>query len=121
MNIVVERLKQGLKEVPELNEKGEKLLFSLSPNDLVYVPTEEEISSGNINGGYRADRIYKMVSSSGAQCFFVPHNIASPIMQTKELGANNKSEKSWDEIMIKQACSNLTINRMGKVERKYKN
>ena len=45
LNIVVERLKQGLNAVPEKNEKGHDLLFHLSPNDLVYVPTEEELVS----------------------------------------------------------------------------
>ena len=127
LNIVIERSKNGDPEVPEkktiIENGGIKelnLLFSLSPNDLVYVPTEEEIYSGNIGKEYRVDRIYKMVSSSGPQCFFIPHNIANPIMQTKELGANNKSEKSWDGIMIKQVCSELAINRIGKMERKHK-
>lgn len=113
LNIVVERLKQGLNEVPEANTKGDKLIFSLSPNDLVYVPNEEEINSGVINKEYKTNRIYKMVSSSGTQCFFVPYNVANPIMQTKELGANNKSEKSWDGIQIKQTCIKLKINRLG--------
>jgi CRISPR-associated endonuclease Csn1 len=45
LNIVIERLKQGLREVSEFNEKGHSSLFHLSPNDLVYVPTIEEIES----------------------------------------------------------------------------
>ncbi|MDR1022164.1 MAG: hypothetical protein LBL94_02670 [Prevotellaceae bacterium] len=61
LNIVIERLKQGLKEVPERNEKGHSLLFHLSPNDLVYVPTKEEIESKapiNIDN-IRPERVYK--------------------------------------------------------------
>src|SRR5690606_27561062 len=42
LNVVIERQKQGLGPAPEINEKGDRLLFYLSPNDLVYVPTEEE-------------------------------------------------------------------------------
>lgn len=103
LNLVIERLKQGLNEVPEENEKGEKLLFHLSPNDLVIVANEDGISN----------EIYKMVSSSGSQCFFVPYYIASPIVQTIELGANNKSEKAWSGIMIKQACQKLRVSRLG--------
>jgi CRISPR-associated endonuclease Csn1 len=115
LNIVVERLKQGLNAVPEQNEKGYSLLFHLSPNDLVYVPTEDEIATGtHINiADIKSDRIYKMVSSTGHQCFFVPNSIANPIVQTTELGANNKSEKSWDGVMIKQGCVKLRINRLG--------
>jgi CRISPR-associated endonuclease Csn1 len=116
LNIVIERLKQGLSEVPETNEKGEKLLFHLSPNDLVYVLSEEEILNGfKTNSVKDADRIYKMVSSSGSQCFFTPNNIASPIMQTTELGANNKSEKAWNGQMIKQTCIKLTMDRLGSI------
>ena len=120
LNIVVERLKQGLKEVPEKKivlEKGEEkelnLLFSLSPNDLVYVPTEEESESGISSMNIKPERIYKMVSSSGYQCFFVPNYISTPIVQTTELGSNNKSEKSWDSVQIKQKCIKLTIDRLG--------
>ncbi|MDR2775214.1 MAG: type II CRISPR RNA-guided endonuclease Cas9 [Tannerella sp.] len=115
LNVVIERLKQGLREVPEFDEKGHSLLFHLSPNDLVYVPATEDIESKvpvNMEN-LRPDRVYKMVSSSGNQCFFVPNNVASPIMQTKELGANNKSEKSWDGLMIKQVGIKIKVNRMG--------
>ena len=103
LNVVIERLKQGLNEVPAENEKGEKLLFHLSPNDLVIV--------ANDDGSY--NEIYKMVSSSGSQCFFVPYYIASPIAQTIELGANNKSEKAWSGVMIKKVCQKLLVSRLG--------
>ncbi|MDR1896172.1 MAG: type II CRISPR RNA-guided endonuclease Cas9 [Prevotellaceae bacterium] len=117
LNVVVERQKQGLNTIPERNEKGYELLFHLSPNDLVYVPTEEELISGakyRIED-IRVDRIYKMVSCTGNQCFFIPNNISSSIVQTIELGANNKSEKSWDGIMIKQVCTKTLVNREGKI------
>ena len=60
LNIVVERLKQGLSPVPETNEDGNRLLFHLSPNDLVYVPTEEEQDRPEVT--INKDRIYKMVN-----------------------------------------------------------
>lgn len=50
-------------------KRGDKLLFWLSPNDLVYLPTEEERDFGRINEPIDRGRIYKMVSSSGNQCF----------------------------------------------------
>jgi CRISPR-associated endonuclease Csn1 len=119
-NIVVERLKQGLREVPDRNEKGDSLLFSLSPNDLVYVPTNDELivdsclNASNI----RENRIYKMISATESQCFFIPHHVATPIMRTVELGSNNKSEHAWDGVMIKQVCLKIALDRLGKM-RKY--
>ncbi|MEI8114197.1 MAG: type II CRISPR RNA-guided endonuclease Cas9 [Bacteroidia bacterium] len=116
LNIVIERLKQNQKEVPETNEKGGKLLMFLSPNDLVYIPTLEELQLTQEKGyRIRTERIYKMVSSSGTQCFFVPNIIASPVVQTIELGANNKSEKTWDGQMIKQVCIKLKVDRLGNI------
>ncbi|GHT38592.1 CRISPR-associated endonuclease Cas9 [Bacteroidia bacterium] len=84
LNIVVERLKQGLNAVPEKNEKGHNLLFHLSPNDLVYVPTEDEIAEKNIISidNVTKERIYKMVSCTGVECHFAryshPTAIATP-------------------------------------------
>ncbi|MFY9151804.1 MAG: type II CRISPR RNA-guided endonuclease Cas9 [Prolixibacteraceae bacterium] len=115
LNIVIERQKQRLTSVPETNEKGEKLLFWLSPNDLVYLPTSDEIDSNSLQGEIRKDRIYKMVSSSGYQCFFIPHSVANGIVNTVELGANNKSEKSLDKMMIKELCKPIKVDRLGNV------
>ncbi len=115
LNIIIERMKQGLYAVPLKNEKGYELLFHLSPNDLVYVPTEEELASGqNISmEDLDISRIYKMVSCTGNRSFFIPNNIACPIEQTTELGPNNKAEKSWDGIMIKQVCIKIITDRLG--------
>jgi CRISPR-associated endonuclease Csn1 len=105
LNIVIERLKQGLSEVPEENDMGKTLLFHLSPNDLVMVSVEDASKT----------EIYKMVSCTGTQCFFIPNNIAYPIVQTTELGANNKSEKTWNGKMIKQLCNKLKVDRLGNI------
>lgn len=114
LNIVIERQKQGLPSVPEHNSAGDTLLMYLSPNDLVYVPTEEDLAGEKV---YMMDkgRIYKMVSSTGKQCFFIPAYVASPILQTIELGANNKAEKSWDGLMIKQVCKKINVDRLGEM------
>lgn len=114
LNIVIEREKQGLKPVPEQDEAGNQLLFWLSPNDLVYVPTSEEIEIGRV-GEIDRKRIYKMVSSSGTQCFFVPASVSNGIIQTLELGANNKAEKTWEGDMIKSICLPLKVDRLGNI------
>ena len=92
LNVVIERLKKGLSPAPE-NEKGNLPKFILSPNDLVYVPTKEEIENGHINQPIQKDRIYKMVSCTEGECHFIPYFVAKPIIQTIELGSNNKAQK----------------------------
>jgi len=116
LNIVIERLKQHLSPVPERNDKGHNLLFYLSPGDLVYVPTVDE-NKFTIDTIVN-NRIYKFISGSGCQAFFVPYNIANPILQTTELGSNNKSERAWTNEMIKEICLPLSINRIGEIKLK---
>ncbi|MDR0566021.1 MAG: hypothetical protein LBG47_03140 [Prevotellaceae bacterium] len=115
LNIVIERLKQGQSEVPDVNDKGHPLLFHLSPNDLVYMPTKDEIKNKTPidTRNIHPDRVYKMVSSTGIQCNFTPHNVAYPIEQTTELGSNNKSERAWDGTMIKDEGVKIVVDRLG--------
>lgn len=116
LNIVIERLKQRLNEVPETSEKGYKLLFHLSPNDLVYVPTEDEKASGIINHeNIDVNRIYKMVSSSGNQCFFIQQLVANSIVNKVEFSALNKMERAITGEMIKDVCIKLKLDRLGNI------
>ena len=120
LNIVIERQKQGLKPVPEINDNGEQLAFHLSPNDLVYIPSEEDqnnfqsINFRNLNQ-QQMYGIYKMVSSSGTQCFFLRNDISSSIWNKVEFSALNKTERSIDGIMIKDVCWKLQVNRIGQI------
>lgn len=126
LNIVIERLKQGLTVVPEKNEAGDNLLFYLSPNDLVYVPIEDEVdNTNNIDFNKLTKeqicRIYRMVSSTGSECHFSQSNISSliknydPKSKIGELGSLNKSEVTLDNsIRIKEQCIKISINRLGK-------
>jgi CRISPR-associated endonuclease Csn1 len=120
LNVVVEREKQGSGPVPERNEKGDKLLFYLSPNDLVYVPNGEEqehphlVDFTKLNCD-QVNSIYKTVSSSGPQCFFVGNSIASSIFNKYEFSALNKMERSIEGIMIKEFCWKLKLDRLGNI------
>lgn len=131
---VIEHQKQiaylGVKGGPTIPIKPEygKLLFSLSPNDLVFVPTVDDlenphlIDAESIREG-RSNRIYKMVSCSGKMCYFVPNTVASLILNydstTKigELGSLNKLEKTLENETIKEVCWKLELSRLGKVKR----
>lgn len=114
LNIVIERQKQGLSSVPETNEKGHNLLFHLSPNDLVYVKNDESQLT-KTSDLKQFECLYKMVSSSSYQCFFVPQSIASSIVNKVEFSSLNKSEKSIDAIMIKDKCLKVQISRLGEI------
>jgi len=119
LNIVMERQKQGLSSVPEKNEQGHRLLFHLSPNDLVYVPSEEAMSSKtiphNLTSKQHVMNIYKVVSFSGTQCFFVRNDIATSIVNKHEFSTLNKMERSIGETMIKDCCIKLNVGRLGNI------
>ncbi len=116
LHLVIERRKQGLPPVPEQKEiKGggiARLIFYLSPNDLVYVPSENEQATDQT---FNQKNIYKMVSSSGSACFFIPHSVAISIVNKKEFSALNKMEKSLNGQMIKSVCKKLKVDRLGKI------
>ena len=79
----------------------------------------EELESGIISENIKYDRIYKMVSSSGNQCFFIKSEVANTIVNKMEYSPLNKMEKSLDGIMIKQYCLKIKVNRLGNIT-KYK-
>lgn len=111
LNIVVERLKGGLSPVPEHNEKGDRLLFYLSPNDLVYLPeSDEQVQS------IKRERIYKMVSCTGSRSYFIGHNVANSIIDKVEFTALNKMERAITGEMIKETCVKLKVDRLGNIE-----
>ena len=124
-NKVIERQKQGLPSVPEHNEKGEPLLFILSPNDLVYVPMEGEIAETidfNNLSKEQKERIYKTVSFTGNECHFVKSTIASLIKsydaksKIGELGSLNKLEVTISgDSRIKEVCIKLKVDRLGNI------
>lgn len=119
-NVVIERQKQGLSSVPETSDKGDKLLFHLSPNDLVYIPSSDEIENQNISNikiinEEQAKKIYKMVSCTGVQCMFVRNDVATPIVNKVEFSSLNKMERSIEGVMIKDSCWKIKVDRLGNV------
>lgn len=116
LNIVVERLKQGLNAVPERSEKGHELLFHLSPNDLVYVPMEEELESNISKELINLNRIYKIVSFTGNRLYAIPYFVAKPIVDKIEFFQLNKVESDINtNSSIKEVCIKLNIDRLGNI------
>lgn len=131
LNIVIERLKQGLAPVPD-NKDGIPLLFSLSPLDLVYVPTEDERQSINIGiNELDSNRIYKYVKGWSNRACFIPHRISSLLLDVNgnvsfgsknpvinEISITNDSgiiEKEQGQPSIKSVCWKLEVNRLGQI------
>ena len=90
-----------------------KLVVLLSPGDLVYVPTAEEIMTKNYS--YTKDRIYKMVSYSGTDCYFIANMIANPILNKVEFGLLNKVARTPLGEMIKETCIPSKVDRLGNI------
>ncbi|MDD6210428.1 MAG: HNH endonuclease domain-containing protein [Bacteroidales bacterium] len=119
LNVVIERMKQRLPPAPDRDEKGNLLLYVLSPNDLVYVPTAEQNNRRLSVTDIEKERIYKMVSCTGTTCDFIPAHISYPIMNSVELGSNNKAQKSWTGEMIKEVCIPIKVDRLGNIIKIY--
>jgi CRISPR-associated endonuclease Csn1 len=110
LNVVIDRLKQGLSPAPA-NENGSEPKFVLSPNDLVYVPGVKKNNDSSLD----VDNLYKMVSSSGNQCFFIKGNVANPIIDKVEFSTLNKTERAITGEMIKEVCIPVKLDRLGNI------
>ena len=133
LNIVIEHQKQGLNSVPEINEASEKLLFYLSPDDLIYVPTEDErenlnaIDFSNLSKD-QIKRVFFVNDFSGSTCYFRPNRLAKAIIN-KEVDMNYDEKKnkitgsfdtktaSFEGKQIKEICIKLNIDRLGNISK----
>lgn len=107
-------------------------LFHLSPNDLVYVPTEEE--KANIKGfdftnlsNEQVKRIF-VVNDFSSTCYFTPIHLAKNIAP-KEVDLNFDSKKnklsgsydtktaSFEGKQIKDECIKLKVDRLGNLSK----
>lgn len=122
-----------LKENSFVSDKV-KLLFILSPNDLVYLPTNDDLQNGIKTVDTK--RIYKMVSCSGVKADFIPVNSANTIFsmnkktQKEKFGTEeyfkiqdeygvgsqkSKNERAITDEMIKETCVPIKIDRLGNI------
>lgn len=128
LNIVIQHLKDGLSPVPDkyLDDKTKiqyQLTQFLSPNDLVYIPTNDELeNSNNIDlNNFSKDqvhRLYNVNDFSGYTVYFTPNQFAKNIAP-KELDTSfdSKLSKSLEGMTIKENFWKLEIDRLGKIKR----
>lgn len=89
-----------------------QLKFILSPGDLVYVPTSEEIEQNTI--ALHKDRIYKVVSFTGSRLYIIPSVVASVILDKIEYTQLNKME-FVDKMSVKSICIPIKVDRLGNI------
>lgn len=125
-----EKIDLRLKE-KEMVPADARLLFMLSPNDLVYLPTEEQIKNG-IDTIDRT-RIYKFVDPNSNKGNFVPYSVSKVLFSIdfKEQSKRDISYQIQDEFgvgsphsknpraitgeMIKETCIPLKVDRLGNI------
>ena len=76
-------------------------MFTISPLDLVYVPTQEEIDQPHLvdhtNLSHeQVNRIYKFVDGGGGIVNFIPYAVAKPIWKFHE---NKKKKEIYEELL----------------------
>lgn len=90
-----------------------KLLFILSPNDLVYLPTKEQLAKG-IND-IDNTRIYKMVSFTGSRLYAIPYHVAKTVVDKVEFTQLNKVEFTDEKESVKELCIPIKVDRLGNI------
>ncbi len=105
----LENFLKELKIVPQ----NEKLLFVISPNDLVYLPTKEELQNGI--SVIDKTRIYKIVSFTGKRLYAISNYVSKSIVDKMEYTQLNKLEFTDEKIAIKEICIPLKIDRLGNI------
>lgn len=132
------------KNVPEIHPEFTdfKLLFYLQPNDLVYIPTEEDKVSKNISLDYiDYSKLYKFVDGSGTTANFIPmysstviynipkkserklfaekYNLDFNELIKNEYGLGSpqlKNQNTIDGTQVKSVCWKLQIDRLGNIK-----
>ncbi len=108
-------LNEAIDKMKRRQPLDERAAFILSPNDLVYVPTEEERKAGKVNMPLDKERIYKMMSSSKFQVYFIQERVASSIQDKFEFSPLNKMERALTGEMIKEVCIPIKVDRLGNI------
>lgn len=121
---LLETIQCLVNRLPFANIEPGQTFFTISPNELVYVPDEGE-AINTINWDDKqgiVGKVYKMVSCTGSECYFLPHNISnlllpySPQTQKGEFESKNKSENTIAGISIKRNCIKLKTDRLGNIK-----
>ena len=104
---------EGYLKDKKLVSSDVKLLFVLSPNDLVYLPTNNEVKDGIMEVDKK--RIYKIVSFTGNRLYAIMSIIAKCIVDKVEYTQLNKIEFTDEKQSIKEVCVPIKVDRLGNI------
>jgi len=107
--------------------------FTLSPLDLIFIPTEDELDNNNsIDFGnlskIQLQRVYNVNDFSGVTCYFTPNSLSKSICpievdmkyderKQKTTGSFDTKTASLDGISIKERCIKLKVDRLGNISK----
>lgn len=133
LNLAIERLKQILNPVPETNKNGSTLHQILSPLDLVYIQTEEEIELPELVDFSKIkktqiERLYNTNDFSGYTIYFSQNSFAKNIYPKEmDMTWNEKKQKasgsfdsktaSFNKKPIKEIFIKLKVDRLGNISK----
>lgn len=104
--------KQHIADYLQLSEEC-KVLYIISPDDLVYIPFEDEQPT---LGSLSKTRIYKVVSCDDPYISCIPVNSARPIVNKVEYESLNKMKTTLDKkYMIREKCIPIQVDRLGNI------
>ena len=100
------------------------LLFLLSPNDMIYVPSSIEISNKQINYPLDGKRIFVVNDFSGNTIYFRPQSHAKALIEkevdmkydsnkNKIVGSFSDKTASFCGVQIKEICIPVKVDRLG--------
>ncbi len=107
--------------------------MTLSPLDLVYIPTEDEldiintIDFSNLSKS-QLQRVYNVNDFSGVTCYFTPNSLSKSICpkevdmkfdekKQKTTGSFDSKTASFEGISIKERCIKLKVDRLGNIKK----
>lgn len=107
------------------NIEGYNLLFTLTHNELVYVPyPDEDVTTIDWMDTHKIfQRVYRVVKFSGSQYYFQPHYFSKEIIienESLKIGEFNKGTNGTefaidlDKSNIKKCCIKIAIDKLGK-------
>jgi len=101
-------------------EKG-TFMFTLSPYDLVYVPTDEELEKSNLVDfnnliAGQANRIMSVNDFTGVTCYFTPNALAKAITSKEVDSSFDSKTAKLNGVSIKDRCWKLQVDRLGNVK-----
>ncbi|MDR1553014.1 MAG: hypothetical protein LBS69_06080 [Prevotellaceae bacterium] len=144
LNEVIEHQKQQISEsIPKINRTAipikrilkhrrknveVKFLFALSPNDLVYIPTEDEKENLHLIDWKNKEQIKRIfvVNDFSDTCYFTPNHLAKNIapkevdlnfdpIKNKLSGSFDTKTASFEGKQIKDVCIKLKVDRLGNI------